>query len=54
MGLNISKQYQYVYYLGPDINISNLSSLSNIDSIVGISNNGTEFISNSYYTIYIR
>jgi hypothetical protein len=44
MGLLINKQYQYIHYLGPTRSITSLTSLQEIDHILGISSTGDAYI----------
>ena len=48
MALTIQKKYQYIEYLGNDIPINQLLNISQIESIIGISDDGESFTSWSY------
>jgi hypothetical protein len=48
MALTIQKKYQYIEYLGNDISINQLPNVSQIESIIGISDDGESFTSWSY------
>ena len=45
MALTINKKYQYIEYLGNDIEINQLSSKSSIQSIIGITDDGIGYLS---------
>jgi hypothetical protein len=48
MALTIQKKYQYIEYLGNDIPINQLLNISEIESIIGISDDGESFTSWNY------
>jgi hypothetical protein len=45
MALTINKKYQYIEYLGNDIEISQISNRSNIQSIIGVTDDGIGYSS---------